>query len=129
MRMQVQSLTLLSGLRIWHCCKLQMWPKFSVGCDWGVGFPSPGTSICSRHSHKITHTQIHTHTHTHTHLYIIPSLCVKFSVEPRFEQFFRASLIFLFPYLVLPRLSQKPTDFCKVVFHTVPFCSFPVLWT
>ena len=48
MRMHVQSLTLLTGLRIWHCHKLWC-------CGYGVGWqhssdltPSPETSICRR---------------------------------------------------------------------------------
>ena len=44
----------------------------------------------------------------------MPSLCVKFNVELRFEQFLTASLIFSFLFSNLSRLSQNSTDFCKM---------------
>ena len=63
MKMQVWSLALLSGLRIWHCCKL--WQGHGCGSDlmllvavlW-VGScssdltPRPGTSLCCRCNSK-----------------------------------------------------------------------------
>ena len=61
MRMQVQSLTLLDGLSIWHCCELpcrsQMWfgSGVSVALAWAASYaltPGLGTSICHRHGSK-----------------------------------------------------------------------------
>lgn len=49
----------------------------------------------------------------------MPSLCVKFSVEPRFEQLLTASLIFSFLFSNLSRLSQNSTDFCKMSFRLI----------
>ena len=73
MRMQVQSLAPLSGLRIQHghelWCRLQMWLRFCVamavegrGSCSSYWTSSPGTSICHGAALKR-----HTHTHTHTH--------------------------------------------------------------
>ena len=68
MRMQVQSLASLSGLRIWCCCELwcrsQMWLRSGVavavvkaGSCSSNSTPSPGTSICQRYSPKKTNKQ------------------------------------------------------------------------
>ena len=65
MRLQVQSLASISGLRIWHCCemwcRLQTRLEFHIACGCGIGqwlqsdsVPSLGTSICLRGSPKNT---------------------------------------------------------------------------
>ena len=65
MGMQVRSLALLSGLRIWCCCelwcRLQTWAQILRCCGCGVGqrlqlwfTPSLGTSICLSASPKKT---------------------------------------------------------------------------
>ena len=59
MRMQVQSLASLSGLKIWHCCELwcrsQMWLGSCIAVAVAVASsytsdstPSLGTSMCHR---------------------------------------------------------------------------------
>ena len=72
----VQSLALLSGLRIWHCCELWRRSQMLLGSHIAVvlaqagsnssnSTPSLGTSIWHRCSpKKTTHTYTHTHTHT-----------------------------------------------------------------
>ena len=68
MRLQVQSLALLSGLRIWHCCELwcrsQIWLRSRVavalaqaGSYSSDSTPSLGTSICRRCSPKSKKTK------------------------------------------------------------------------
>ena len=61
MRMKVQSPVLLSGLRIWHCHKmqhrLQIWLRSGIAVAWAGGCSSNstlslGTSICHRRSTK-----------------------------------------------------------------------------
>ena len=56
MRMQIQSLVSLSGLRIWHCCEL--WYKLQMQLRTGavavLWVLSLGTSICCRCNPKKT---------------------------------------------------------------------------
>ena len=91
MKMQVQSLAQLSGLRIWHCCELQhrsqIWLRSHVAVEAAQAgscrsnsTPSGGTSICprcspkkkrkkkpknktlkNRYSEKLQYIQIYTH--------------------------------------------------------------------
>ena len=83
--MWVQSLTLLSGLRIWHCCELwcrsQTWLRSGIAMA-AAWIPSLGTFMCHRSSPKKTKRKVflginkwlicdwnkapHLHTHTHT---------------------------------------------------------------
>ena len=61
-KMQVRSLALLSGLRIWYCCKWsQMQPESSIAVavsftgSWSSNSTSSlGTSICHRCGHRNT---------------------------------------------------------------------------
>ena len=74
-RMQVRSLALLSGLRIWYCCewwcRLQMWVWSGMAvavagsCSSDVT-PSLGTSICCGYSPKIKKTKINKQTNKQT---------------------------------------------------------------
>lgn len=72
--------------------------------------------------------QLHYFFSNNINIYIMPSLFVKFSVEPRFEQFLMGSLISFF-FSNLSGLSQNSTDFCKMSFRlslSVPYqCQGP----
>ena len=52
MRMQVQPLPLLSGLRVWHCCRLQTWLGSIVAVD------VVQANSCSTHSASSLGTSI-----------------------------------------------------------------------
>ena len=42
-RLWVQSLALLSGLRIWHCCELWCWLQIRLGSGVAVAVPEAGS--------------------------------------------------------------------------------------